>query len=160
MKTVTRTSSSIIMFTLIALGLCSVPSAENAEHTPEQAPQVRFEARLISDSPEPEWTESRDPAGEKIYLSPEPTLTNKDISKAWVEASGPEPVIGLLLTEDGALKLARVTRNNIGQKIALMIDGQVTAAPVIRAPITAGRAMITGRFTKEEARRIAEALSS
>jgi preprotein translocase subunit SecD len=69
-------------------------------------------------------------------------------------------VIDVRLTEDGAKKLAKLTENHVGQPLAIMLDGKVLAAPVVRDPITGGKALITGNFTKEEAARIAGAINT
>jgi preprotein translocase subunit SecD len=63
-----------------------------------------------------------------------------------------------LLTEDGALMLARLTKSHNGDFLAIMLDGPVTAVPKIAAEITGGRAMIFGNFTEEEAEAVAKGI--
>jgi SecD/SecF fusion protein len=53
----------------------------------------------------------------------------------------------------GAGKMRAATRNHIGRPIAILLNGQVTAAPVLRSTIDSS-ARITGDFTKQEAQKI------
>ena len=69
-----------------------------------------------------------------------------------------EPAVSVVLTEAGREKWARVTEESVGKPIAMLVDGELVAAPTVRAPITQGRAIITGRFTPEEAQHIADGL--
>ena len=81
------------------------------------------------------------------------------MARAWPDRS-PEgkPCVGVLLTEDGALKLARLTKSHIGELLAIILDGRVTSVPTIRREITGGRAMILGNFTEEEVGSIAKGI--
>jgi preprotein translocase subunit SecD len=54
------------------------------------------------------------------------------------------------LEERGAQLFADWTRLNVGQQFAIVLDGEVVSAPVVRTPITGGRGQITGRFTQAE----------
>jgi len=127
---------------------------------PDDAVQpVPFEARLASFVEVEGWETVSGPEPEQVlWVSPEPTLTNAHVAEAWYEPRGEEHAIGLLLTDEGALRLARATRTHLGNPMALMIDGRVTAAPRIMAPIEGGRASIHGSFTAEEAKAIAAGL--
>ena len=49
----------------------------------------------------------------------------------------------------------RVTGENIGKRLAILLDGRVYSAPVIRDAIAGGKAMIEGRFTDQEAKDLA-----
>ncbi|MCL2260521.1 MAG: protein translocase subunit SecD [Fibromonadales bacterium] len=60
----------------------------------------------------------------------------------------------------GPKKFASVTGNNIGKKMAIVLDGQVMSAPVIKDRIPGGEASITGSFTFEEAKRLADQLEA
>ncbi len=51
----------------------------------------------------------------------------------------------------GARKFGDVTTENVGKPFAIVLDGQVISAPVIREPIVGGTGQITGNFTVEEA---------
>jgi preprotein translocase subunit SecD len=74
-----------------------------------------------------------------MRISPEVALSNSDIARAYVEwTSEGKPGVELILTEEGALKLARLTKSHIGENVAIMINGKVSSAPKIMAEITGG----------------------
>ncbi len=62
-----------------------------------------------------------------------------------------QPLIEINFTDDGGKRFAEVTRQNLGQRLAIIIDGQVYQAPVIHGEISGGKAQISGRFSKAEA---------
>ena len=62
------------------------------------------------------------------------------------------------MTAAGAALLAAVTSDHLGERLAIVVNGSLQNAPVIRAPITGGRACIAASFTPEEARRLAAAI--
>jgi preprotein translocase subunit SecD len=64
------------------------------------------------------------------------------------------------MTLSSARAFAELTRQNVGRKVAILIDGRVFSAPVIREPILGGSAQVSGHFSPEEAREIALRLSS
>jgi preprotein translocase subunit SecD len=94
--------------------------------------------------------------GETFFLHPRAEITNADVAAATVGESHGHPVVELLLTRTGREKLARLTQENVGKRVGMLVDGKLVAAPVIRAPIIQGRAIIDGNFSETEARRVAE----
>jgi preprotein translocase subunit SecD len=71
-----------------------------------------------------------------------------------------QPMIAFELTKDGAVKFARLTEENVNRRLAIVLDGVVQSAPVIRGRIGGGRGVIEGQFTKEEAKDLALVLRS
>ena len=63
------------------------------------------------------------------------------------------------LTPEGTKRFAEVTGQNLGKRLAIVIDGRLITAPVIQSPITGGRGQITGNFTKQEAKNLAAKLN-
>ena len=63
------------------------------------------------------------------------------------------PYVHVQFTEAAAKRFGVVTAENIGRKLALIIDGKVVMAPAIQAPITDGRVTISvsGRGPREQA---------
>ena len=68
--------------------------------------------------------------------------------------------ITLQFNTDGAADFKRVTENNVGRLLAIVLDGKLYCAPNINEPIGGGSARISGSFTDEEAKSIADALVS
>jgi preprotein translocase subunit SecD len=71
-----------------------------------------------------------------------------------------EPVISFTMTSSSARAFAELTGRNVGRKAAILIDGRMVSAPVIREPILGGSGQVSGHFSPEEAREIALRLSS
>jgi SecD/SecF fusion protein len=69
-----------------------------------------------------------------------------------------EPVVTFRFDTQGALAFGEITRANVGQPFAIVLDGEVLSAPVIREPITGGSGQISGSFTIEEATDLAAML--
>ncbi len=70
------------------------------------------------------------------------------------------PEVALEFTAEGAKKFADLTRNNIGRRLAIVLDGTIYSAPNIKTAITDGRAVITGINDLDEATQIALVLRS
>jgi preprotein translocase subunit SecD len=117
---------------------------------------VRFEARLAEDHAAAGLREVRVTGSDRvIYLHEEILVTNSDIARsAVVPGSGPSRFnIGIQLNEAGAEKMRQATANHLGKPIALLIDGEVVMAPVLRSAIGES-ALITGDYSRAEAERI------
>lgn len=61
-----------------------------------------------------------------------------------------EPLVSFRFDSSGARQFARITSQNVGKPFAIVLDGKVLSAPVIREPITGGTGQISGSFTVED----------
>ena len=88
-----------------------------------------------------------------IILKKRALLTGDMVKTAHVRIGGPynEPYVSLTLNARGARIFERVTAENVGRRLAIVLDNVVRSAPVIRERIPGGQAQITGGFTYEEA---------
>jgi preprotein translocase subunit SecD len=66
-----------------------------------------------------------------------------------------EPYVSIEFDKKGARTFERVTGENVGKRLAIVLDNKVYSAPTIQEKIAGGKARITGRFTMEEARDLA-----
>src|SRR5581483_5313322 len=66
-----------------------------------------------------------------------------------------EPVVNFQFNTAGSRKFAQATTENVGQPFAIILDGKVISAPVIREPITGGQGQISGSFTVQSANDLA-----
>lgn len=71
-----------------------------------------------------------------------------------------QPVVNIRFNGQGARIFSRVTRENVGKRFAMLIDGKVLSAPSINEAINGGSAQISGNFTTESANTMAIALKS
>jgi len=65
------------------------------------------------------------------------------------------PYVSLSFDSRGARIFEKITGENIGRRLAIVLDNNVYSAPVIRDKISGGRAQITGNFTMQEAKDLA-----
>lgn len=70
------------------------------------------------------------------------------------------PAVSMTMSAEGANIWARLTKDNLGKQIAIVLDGLVYSYPVVQSEITGGSSSITGHFTVEEATDLANVLES
>ena len=70
------------------------------------------------------------------------------------------PEVSIEFNSAGAKKFAKVTAENVGKRLAILLDGNIQSAPNIQEKISSGKARITGRFTQEETRDLAIVLQA
>ncbi len=81
-------------------------------------------------------------------------LTGRLLDKARLEfnqTSG-TPTVGLIFNSEGSALFAKITKENVGEILAIFLDGQPISTPVIREEISSGEAVISGSFTPDEAK--------
>jgi len=71
-----------------------------------------------------------------------------------------ETTVNFSLDRVGSKKFARVTTNNVGKRLAIILDNKIMSAPTIQEPIIGGRGVITGNFTFQSASDLALLLRS
>lgn len=71
-----------------------------------------------------------------------------------------EPIVVLEFNKEGAKIFQEITKRNIGKRLAIYIDNVLISAPVVKEEISGGRARITGNFTVQEAKELAQNLSA
>ncbi len=72
-----------------------------------------------------------------------------------VDSQTNEPVVSFRFDSAGARRFGDATRKNVGKPFAIVLDGKVISAPVIREPILGGTGQISGSFTFETANDLA-----
>ena len=68
--------------------------------------------------------------------------------------------VSMVMNASGARTWARMTADNVGRSIAIVLDGYVYSAPLVKGEIEGGRSSITGQFTIQEAKDLANVLKS
>jgi protein-export membrane protein SecD len=120
-------------------------------------------SKALDEGPKKGWEILTNEDGESFLVRKEPDLTGEYLKDAWVSRRSPTGlgtniVVSLEFDSIGARKFAKLTGENIGKKLAIILDGKVKSAPVINTRIPNGQAIIEGRFTLEEARDLAVVL--
>lgn len=137
-------------------GLIGILTLFGCERAPEQRARVAVEFRIAETEPGEGLTEVSLPiSGETFYLHDDVVLTNAEIASATVVRWHGHPAVEVTLNEEGTEQFAGVTESNISKRLAMLVDGKLVCAPVIRAPILVGKAIVVGDFSEKEARRIA-----
>lgn len=96
-----------------------------------------------------------------VKKRPERGLTGSIISRAMVTRGNMgEPEIDFILNTEGTVVFGEVTRQNVGRRLAIILDGELCTAPVIRSPIETGRGQITGQYDMREAFEVANVLEN
>lgn len=95
---------------------------------------------------------------EPLLLEKKAAMTGDSITNASVrfdQSQFNEPVVTLQFNGEGAKKFGELTGANVGKRLAIVLDGKVQSAPRIREAIPSGEAVITGRFSPEQAQDLA-----
>jgi SecD/SecF fusion protein len=96
-----------------------------------------------------------------VKKTPENGLYGDIIESARVDYGNlGQPQIDFRLTPDGTKKFGEVTRNNIGHRLAIILDGELRTAPNIQSAIETGSGEISGHYTIEEAQSVANVLQN
>jgi len=93
-----------------------------------------------------------------ILLKKQALLTGDMLTDARVRIGGEfhnEPYAALEFNSEGSRIFDRITGENVGKRIAIVLDNTVYSAPVVRERISGGKASITGGFTPDEAKDLA-----
>jgi len=136
---------------------------------------AQLEFTLVNDSPElmAKALEGNVPEGyvlkhtkedkKPILLEAEAALMGEAIADAQVDfntAGFGEPRISLTFNSKGAKEFSNITRKHVGERLAIVLDGEILSSPNIKEPILSGRGEISGQFDFDEASLLALALRS
>ena len=99
---------------------------------------------------------------EKLNISKRVILSGKNLVNAQpsLDNQTNQAVVSFTFDRVGAKKFARTTTDNVGKKVAIILDNFIISAPVINEPITSGNGRITGNFTFQSATDLALLLRS
>ena len=93
------------------------------------------------------------------------SLTGQDLKLAQVQFGGgsqvgSQPSVGIEFNSDGTKKFAELTKKNLSKPLAIFLDNQLVTAPVVQTEITDGKAVISGQFTLEAAKKLSVQLNA
>lgn len=106
--------------------------------------------------------------GKEVSSDPyvETGLTGRYLDSAALEFAGSnsgglsnEPVVSIVFNDEGSELFEEITREHAGENLAIFLDGEMISAPRINEAISGGRAVISGGFTPDEARQLAQNLN-
>ena len=113
--------------------------------------QLNF--RLVTDNNEFGTDELISENGEKLNVSKRIIMSGENLIDAQpnINNQNNEPTVSFTLDRIGSQKFGRATTDNVGKRLAIVLDGEIVSAPNINEPITSGNGMISGNFTFQEA---------
>ena len=97
-------------------------------------------------------------SGATFWVEKTPVVGVDDLASANTWVSKGQAFVGIKLTDDGAKKIQKFTRDHIGERMALVVDGRLIKAPTIRDPIR-GSALQIEPLDKTTARQVAKAIN-
>ena len=100
--------------------------------------------------------------GEEVVVNKKIIMSGENLVDAQprVDNQSNSPMVSFNLDRYGAQKFGKITTNNVGKRLAIVLDNKIISAPVIREPITGGSGTISGNFTFQEVTDLALLLRS
>ena len=122
--------------------------------------QLNF--RLVSDNSEFGTENLISENNEKLNVSKRIIMSGENLIDAQpnINNQNNEPTVSFTLDRLGAQKFGRATTDNVGKRLAIVLDGEIVSAPSINEAITSGSGMISGNFSFQEATDLALLLRS
>ncbi|MFW5857118.1 MAG: protein translocase subunit SecD, partial [Planctomycetota bacterium] len=102
--------------------------------------------------------EIQQPAQDHLVEQDPRPLTGQHIRSARSSMDPNNPgffTVNIRFDLEGGNRFARLTRDNVGRRLAIILDGELRSAPVVREPILNGRCEISGNFSEGEASELA-----
>jgi len=122
--------------------------------------QLNF--RLVSENSEFGTSKLTSENGEELNVSKRIIMSGENLIDAQpnINNQNNEPTVSFTLDRLGAQKFGRATTDNVGKRLAIVLDGEIVSAPSINEAITSGNGMISGNFSFQEATDLALLLRS
>lgn len=146
----------------LSIELPGVTNLKEAEALIGDTPVLEF--RVLSDKKANEMSKGETASSTELLVGDfVPTaLTGSYLKKSTLvfDPTTQQPVVELQFNDEGAKLFAELTKANIGKQIAIYLDGYPVSAPVVNEEITGGKAIISGKFSVEEAKTLVGRLNS
>lgn len=98
--------------------------------------------------------------GETLVISRKPLVGGENLTDAQAAFQEGQAVVSFKFNSLGGKKFGEATKNNIGERLAIVLDNEVISAPVIQSAILGGSGIISGNFTVKSANDLALLLRS
>ncbi|TCL75582.1 protein translocase subunit SecD [Rhizobium sp. BK251] len=143
--------------------LVQLPGAQDPTRLREllgSTAKMSFHMLAPNGQPGPGVTMLKDEEGNTYPVLDRVEISGDRLSDARVsfDPNTHEPVVSFRFDNAGAARFADITRQNVGNPFAIVLDDKVLSAPVIREPITGGSGQISGNFSAESATTLAALL--
>ena len=119
------------------------------------------DARRGKISPESKVAQGAEDASDAYYvIERKPIVGGEHLADAHADFSEGMPVVAFRFNSFGSKRFGTATRNGIGRRLAIVLDGKVITAPEVKSAITGGSGIISGNFTVQSASDLALMLRS
>jgi preprotein translocase subunit SecD len=138
--------------------LLEMPGVQDIESVKKVVGSVaKLEFRLVPSSGAGIPMPNKDGTG-TTFVEEIPLMTGDAVDSAHMSINQGEVNVGLSLTGEGSETFGRITSENTGRQLAIILDGKVYSSPRINEAIYGGNAIISGSFSIEEAKQLAVVL--
>ena len=143
--------------------LVELPGLKNPDRIKDllgKTAQLNF--RLVTENKEFGVDKLNSETGENLNVSKRIVMSGENLIDAQpnLNSQSNEPAVSFTLDRLGAQKFGRATSDNVGKRLAIVLDGKIISAPSINEPITTGSGIISGNFSFQEATDLALLLRS
>lgn len=143
--------------------LVQLPGAQDPSRLREllgSTAKMSFHMLAPNNQPGPGVTMLQDDEGRSYPVLDRVEISGDRLSDARVsfDPNTREPIVSFRFDSAGATRFAEITRQNVGNPFAIVLDNKVLSAPVIREPITGGSGQISGNFSADSATTLAAML--
>ena len=123
---------------------------------------AKLNFRMVSENSEFGVDELISEIGEPLKISKRIVMSGENLIDAQpsIQNQQNEPTVSFTLDRIGSQKFGRTTTDNVGKRLAIVLDGKIISAPNINEPITSGKGIISGNFTFQDATDLALLLRS
>lgn len=136
--------------------LVQVPGLQDPQELETQLGKTaKLEFRMLADSPsgDVDLLPSKDEGGARVPVERRIMADGADLTDAQpaFDQQTQEPMVSFKFNLKGAQRFGQATSENVGRRMAIVLDNEVVSAPRINTPITGGSGQITGNFTVKQA---------
>ena len=144
----------------ILIELPGLKDPERIKNLLGKTAQLNF--RLVSENSEFGTDKLISENGEKLNVSKRIIMSGENLIDAQpnINNQNNQPTVSFTLDRLGAQKFGRATTDNVGKRLAIVLDGEIVSAPSINESITSGSGIISGNFSFQEATDLALLLRS
>ena len=123
---------------------------------------AKLSFRLVSENDEFGADKLESETGEELSVSKRIIISGENLVDAQPSFNNQsnKPAVSFTLDRLGAQKFGRTTTDNVGKRLAIILDGKIISAPSINEPIPSGSGIISGNFSFQEATDLALLLRS
>lgn len=100
----------------------------------------------------------KDKQGNPVAVEEDVLMTGEAVDDARMAVLNGQVEVSLTLTSEGGKTFRRITSENVGRQLAIVLDNTIYSSPVIRETISGGHASISGGFNLQEAKQLAVVL--